>query len=241
MSLIPTCLAAHTKPPEFSSNEEYLKFLISSLLPYIKEKKLTNRVDIFIEKSAFTPSEAKNYLLKATEMNFRTIVHADQFSTGGSQIASEVNALSADHLEVSEEKEFALLKKSNVIPIVLPGASLGLGIPFAPARKILDYGLPLVLASDWNPGSAPQGNLLVQSSLISIYEKLTFAETFAAITCRAAKALALEDRGILSENKRADIAIFPSDDYREIFYYQGSLTPIITLIGGKSTFFNDIH
>lgn len=232
-TLVSTCLAAHVIPPEFASGSEYLNYLTESLLPFIKEKKLSNRIDIFIEKSAFNQHEGREYLLKAKEMDFKLIIHADQFSIGGSHVAADVKALSADHLEVSTEKEFELLKQNKVIPIILPGASLGLGIPFAPARRLLDYNLPLVIASDWNPGSAPQGNLLVQSSLLSIYEKLTIAETLASITYRAACALELEDRGKIITNKRADIAIFPSSDYREIFYYQGSLTPINIVIGGK--------
>lgn len=102
---------------------------------------------------------------------------------------------------------------------------MGLGTDFAPARKILDAGGSLVIASDWNPGSAPMGNLLMQAALLGVYEKLTMAETLAAITCRAAPALQLTDRGILRPGMLADFIAFPCRDYREILYNQGGMAP----------------
>ena len=225
VTIVPTCLAAHIKPPEYKTNQDYLTFIIDILLPYIKEKKLSQRVDIFIEEGAFNPNEAFEYLLKAKKLGFEITVHADQFSQGGAKIAALAGAISADHLEVSEIEDMELLKKHHVIPIVLPGASLGLGLPFAPARKILDCGLSLVIASDWNPGSAPQGSLLLQASLLSAYEKLSMAETLAALTCRASHALNLQDRGKLDLLKRADMLVFNASDFSEILYYQGSLKP----------------
>jgi imidazolonepropionase len=107
----------------------------------------------------------------------------------------------------------------------LPGASLGLGIPFAPARKLLDAGCCLAIASDWNPGSAPMGDLLLQASLLSIYEKLNFAETIAGLTFRAANALGLRDRGVLAPGMRADMIAFPVNDFRDILYHQGKMKP----------------
>lgn len=112
-----------------------------------------------------------------------------------------------------------------MVTTVLPGASLGLGIPFAPARKLLDGGSCLAIASDWNPGSAPMGDLLAQAALLGVYEKLTMAETLAGITCRAARALKLTDRGILKKGNIADIAAFNTTDYKEIIYRQGKLKP----------------
>jgi len=115
------------------------------------------------------------------------------------------------------------LSKSDVIPVALPGASIGLGCDFTPARKLLDAGCSLVIASDWNPGSAPQGNLLSQAAILGAFEKLSAAEVFAGITFRAAKALDLEDRGTLETSKMADIIAFPTNDFREILYHQGEL------------------
>ena len=151
-------------------------------------------------------------------MGFDVAVHGDQFTLGGSQTAISLNALSVDHLEASDDDTIQLLGKSNVVTTVLPGASIGLGIPFAPARKLLNAGCCLTIASDWNPGSAPMGDLLLQAALLGVYEKLTIAETLAGITCRAARALKLTDRGILKKGNSADIAAFNTTDYKEIIY-----------------------
>jgi imidazolonepropionase len=224
--LIPTCLAAHTCPRDFQgSSEKYLKKIVTELLPVVYEKGLANRIDIYIDKGAFDTNDARYYLNEVQSMGFEITVHADQFTTGGSKIAIELDAVSADHLEVSGDEEINMLGRSNVIPVVLPGSSLGLGLPFAPARKILDSGASLAIGSDWNPGSAPMGDLLLQASILGIYEKLTMAETLAAITIRAAAALNLKDRGILKEGNTADIIAFKFDDYREILYNQGKIKP----------------
>jgi len=224
--LIPTCLAAHILPRDFNgSQREYLEHLLRDLLPQIKEQVLTNRVDIFIEQSAFDTKTASNYLTKAKQMGFDITVHADQFTPGGSLAAVEVGAISADHLEASTDKEINAIAASETVAVALPGASLGLGIGFAPARQLLDAGASLAIASDWNPGSAPMGDLLMQASILSAYEKLTSAETFAGLTYRAAKALNLTDRGSLQPGKLADMQAYPCADYREILYYQGKMKP----------------
>ncbi len=224
--LVPTCLAAHIPPKDFDgSPAAYLYQMHATLWPLIQKEGLSNRMDIFVEEGAFGVEEARNYLQAAKDFHFDIVLHADQFHPGTSALAVEMGALSADHLEASGQKEVELLAASDVIPIALPGASLGLGVPFAPARKLLDAGASLVIASDWNPGSAPMGNLLVEAVILSAYEKLSHAETLAGMTSRAAAALKLTDRGVLEEGKRADIAIFPTHDYREILYHQGTLKP----------------
>lgn len=233
IDLIPTCLAAHICPPEFSNPSEYLEYLIAKLFPLLKEHNLTQRIDIFVESGAFSTQEAKNYLQAAKKEGFQVCVHADQFSRGGAILAAEVGALSADHLEVSEREDFVSLCRSGTIPIVLPGASLGLGLPFPRVREMLDAGLPVVIASDWNPGSAPMGNLLTEAAILGAYQKLTMAETIAAMTSRAARALALNDRGVLKAGMRADCSIFACKDYREILYHQGSLKPKNVIVKGK--------
>ena len=185
--LIPTCLAAHITPRDFQgSPEEYLKLMATELLPAIKKENLAHRVDAFIEEGAFDAHTIRPYLDRAKELGFQLTLHADQFSTGGSEIAVELGALSADHLEASTEKEIELLADSSVIAMALPGASLGLGCRFAPARKILDAGGSVAIASDHNPGSAPMGDLLTQACILGAFEKLCNAEVLAGITCRAA-------------------------------------------------------
>jgi imidazolonepropionase len=225
LELIPTCLAAHMRPPEHTDSRLYLQEVVTHLLPQIKEQGLSNRVDIFIEDTAFNEDDSMEYLLAAKEMGFEITVHADQFSTGGSRIASEAGAISADHLEASGDEEIELMREAGVVATVLPGASLGLGMHYAPARKMLDGGLCLAIATDWNPGSAPMGDLLLQAALLGAAEKLTMAETLAGITVRAAKALNLPDRGSIAKGQQADMIAFPTDNYREILYQQGKLKP----------------
>ena len=217
--LIPTCLAAHIKPKDFTGNErEYLQYIIENLLPEVRKQNLANRVDIFVEKGAFSVSDAKYYLPEAKKMGFDVVIHGDQFSSGCASLAAEIQAISIDHLEYADESEIEILAKSNVIPVVLPGASIGLGEKFAPARKLLDAGCSLVIASDWNPGSAPMGNLLVQAAILGAYEKLSMAETWAALTCRAARALKRNDIGVLKKGNKADFIVFETGDYREVLY-----------------------
>ena len=234
--LIPTCLAAHMKPRDFEgSNEEYLELISSKLFPILKSENLSNRIDGFVEKSAFSPGEITPYFQKAKDAGFDITVHADQFTTGGSAVAVDFGAKSADHLEASSQKEISLLAKSDTVAVALPGASLGLGCAFTPARKILDQGGALAIASDWNPGSAPMGDLLAQASILATFEKLSTAEVFAGITFRAAAALGLEDRGKLTPAMLADFILFPTSDYREILYQQGKMKPTQVWKNGRKT------
>ena len=226
IDLIPTFLGAHMKPQDFEgSNQEYLELLVHKVFPVLKEKGLSNRIDIFVERSAFSTKEGDYYLDRAKKFGFDLTVHADQFTPGGSQLAIKHKALSADHLEFSAEKEIRELAFSNVVATVLPGASIGLGIQFAAARKLLDAGCCVSIASDWNPGSAPMGDLLTQASILATFQKLSTAEVLSAITFRAAKALNLTDRGRLEEGLKADFISFPTDEYQDIIYYQGQLQP----------------
>lgn len=234
VTLVPTCLSAHLKPKDFDgSSEEYLNYILEQILPKVKDENLANRVDIFIEKSAFQPEESKMFLEKAKELGFQITVHADQFTAGSSRIAVEVGAKSADHLEATIDEDIEFLANSNTVAVALPGASLGLGEPFSPARKILDKGGILAIATDWNPGSAPMGNLVTQASILATYQKLTTAEVLAAITFRAAYALDLEDRGVLAEGKKADFLTYATDNFQNILYHQGSLKPKSIYINGE--------
>ena len=226
IDLIPTFLGAHMKPKDFeSSNKEYLELLVKEVFPKLKADDLTNRVDIFVEQSAFSVEEGDYFLNEAKNQGFEITIHADQFTAGGSYLATKYKALSADHLEFSGEEEVKNLANSDVVATVLPGASIGLGMQYAPARKLLDAGCCVSIASDWNPGSAPMGNLLTQASVLATFEKLSMAEVLAAITFRAAKALNLADRGTIEKGKKSDFISFSTFDYRNIIYYQGQLQP----------------
>lgn len=223
-TLIASCLAAHILPRDFyGSQREYLDHILTDLLPIVKQENLATRVDIFVEDGAFTAENALYYLTKAKQLGFDVTVHADQFHTGGSEVAVNMGALSADHLEASSDTEIKLLAKSDTVAVTLPGASFGLGMPYTPARKLLDAGACLAIASDWNPGSAPMGDLLLQAAVMSAAEKLSAAEVFAGLTFRAAKALKLNDRGTLTAGMKDDLQAFPCGDYREILYQQGKL------------------
>ena len=233
-TLVPTCLSAHLKPRDFDgSNPEYLDYIITEILPKVKEEELANRVDIFIEKSAFQPEESKEFLLKAKELGFEITVHADQFTPGSSRIAVEVGAASADHLEATIDEDIEFLAKSNTVATALPGASLGLGEKFTPARKLLDAGAIVAIASDWNPGSAPMGNLITQASILATFQKLTTAEVLAGMTFRAAYALNLEDRGQLETGKKADFVTFKTNNFQNVLYNQGSLKAELVYIDGN--------
>jgi len=221
--VVATCLAAHIIPKDGGNEKDYLQKIIKELVPLIQKQGLVNRFDIFIEESAFSESLSKAYLKQLKKMGFDLTVHGDQFHTGGSKVAIECGAVSVDHLEASGEKEIMALAKSETIPVALPGASIGIGCPFTPARKLLDAGCSLAIASDWNPGSAPQGNLLMQASVLGAFEKLSATEVFSALTFRAANALNINDRGRLAKNQIADFITFPTPDYREILYHQGEL------------------
>ncbi|WP_254528138.1 MULTISPECIES: imidazolonepropionase [unclassified Sphingobacterium] len=226
VDLVSTCLAAHMHPKDYEGNaEDYLFEMGEKLFPILRSENLTNRIDAFVEKSAFSAEQILPYYLKAKEMGFDLTVHADQFSTSGSKLAVELAAVSADHLEASTENEISLLAGSDVIPVALPAASLGIGCGFTPARRLLDAGASLAIATDWNPGSAPMGKLIESASILATMEKLSNAELLAGITYRAAKALNLDDRGRLMEGMLADLVIYDTDNYQNITYLQGGLQP----------------
>jgi imidazolonepropionase len=240
--LISTCLAAHMLPKDYNGNQEaYLAEISEQLFPILKEEKLTNRIDAFIEESAFSAEQIKPYFEKAKAMGFDITVHADQFSTSGSKVAIDFEAISADHLEASTQKEVELLANSNVIATALPGASIGLGCSFTPARKILDAGGSVAIASDHNPGSAPMGDLLTQAAILGTFQKLSNAEVLAGITFRAAAALNLKDRGQLAEGYQADFIGFHTDNYQEILYNQGNFKPCMVWKNGELVFDKHKH
>ncbi|MFL1895451.1 imidazolonepropionase [Aquimarina sp. 2-A2] len=232
--LVSTCLAAHMLPKDYDGTAEaYLDEVSTELFPILVKEELTYRIDAFIEESAFSETTIRSYFEKAKAMGFDITVHADQFTTGGSKVAVEFKALSADHLEASSNVEIKMLAASDVIAVALPGASLGLGCDFTPARKLLDKGGALAIASDWNPGSAPMGDLLLQACILGTFEKLTNAELLAGITYRAAAALNLKDRGTLVPDNLADFNLFQTNHFNEIFYQQGKLKPSFVFKNGE--------
>ncbi len=230
-TLIPTFLGAHIKPKDFDgTHSDYLDFLIENVVPEIKKHGLAKRADIFVEEGAFGIEESREYVGKLKQLGFEITMHVDQFHSGGSKVAIEEGCVSADHLEYTDDESCTLFNNSDTVAVALPGASLGLGMQYTPARKLLEAGACLAIATDWNPGSAPMGDLITQASILGASEKLTIVETLAAITFRAAHALRV-DAGILKIGDQAKFTVFETNDIRDIFYQQGQLKPCMTVIG----------
>ncbi len=234
VALIPTFLGAHIKPKDFDgSHAEYLDYLLDEVVPIIAEEKLAARADIFVEEGAFDIDVARIYAKNLKLKGFDITMHVDQFHPGGSKLAIEEGCVSADHLEFTDDESCELFGRSETVAVALPGASLGLGMQFTPCRKLLDTNACVAIATDWNPGSAPMGDLITQASILGASEKLTIAETLAGITFRAARALRIEG-GILRKGDEANFTVFETDDFRNIFYQQGQLKPSATIISGDS-------
>lgn len=231
LDLIPTFLGAHIKPPDFpGDHKEYLEMLLEDVVPVILEEGLCNRADIFVEEGAFDTDLSRTYVLRLRELGFDLTVHADQFHPGGGKMAIETGCVSADHLENTDEETITAFSNCETVAVALPGASLGLGMAQAPCRKLLDADASLAIASDWNPGSAPMGDLLTQAAVLGAFEKLSISETLAGITYRAANALRI-DAGVIHTGGRVRVAVFAADHLNQIFYEQGRLRPAFTIIG----------
>jgi len=231
ITIIPTCFAAHAKPWEFVTAKEYLDYLIKELFPKIG--KLTKRIDILVDDVAFTVDQAQTYLQAAIDAGFDITLGCEMTSHGGAKLAAKLKSVSASHLDGIDDDDAAALSNAGTHAIVLPNTSLGLGSLFPPAKKLLDHDVSLAIASGFNPGTAPMGDLITGAALMGISEKLTQAETLAGITCRAATALKLTDRGILKVGQRADIVSFPCEEYQEILYHQGAMRPNGVFVGGE--------
>jgi len=233
--LIPTFLGAHIKPTDFKGDSgHYLDMLVDEVVPEIQKENLAKRADIFVEEGAFETEQAAKYAQTLQHHGFDITMHVDQFSPGGSQTAIEYGCVSADHLEFCDQESIKAFEYAETTAVALPGASLGLGMQFAPCRKLLDHNACLAIATDWNPGSAPMGDLITQASVLGAKQKLSIAETLAAVTFRAAYALRL-NTGTIEEGKKAKIVVYKTEDYRNIFYQQGQLSPVFTIIGEECT------
>ncbi|WP_422003644.1 imidazolonepropionase [Roseivirga pacifica] len=206
-----TFLGAHAFPTE--DKERYMQTIIHEMLPEIFSNQLAHYIDCFCEKGYYSVDQMRTILEAGQKFDLKPKVHVNQFNAiGGIEKAIEFGALSVDHLEVLPDEEITLLKDSDTLPVALPGCSFYLNIPFAPGRKMIDNGLPLVLASDFNPGSAPSFNMSTINSLACIRMKLLPQEAFNATTFNAAFALELENEvGSITKGKRANFIIGKKD------------------------------
>lgn len=202
-----TFLGAHAFPHE--DKEKYINSIIQEMLPEIYSAGLADYIDTFCEEGYYSPDQMEAILEAGDKYELKPKVHVNQFnSIGGIEVAISAGAVSVDHLEVLTENEINLLKDSDTIPVALPGCSFFINIPFSPARKIIESGLPLVLASDFNPGSAPSFNMSLINSLACIKMKLLPEEAINATTYNAAFALELEDEvGSITKGKRANFIV----------------------------------
>jgi len=231
-----TFLGAHAIPTLYKEDREgYVQLIIREMLPAIAAEGLADFIDVFCEKNYFTPEEMGHILQAGAEYGLRAKVHVNQFnSIGGIEAAIAYNALSVDHLEVMTDADITALAASNVMPTVLPSCSFFLNIPYAPARRMLDAGLPICLATDYNPGSTPSGNMPFVLSLACIKLRMLPEEAINAATINAAFALGLEkELGSITRGKTANIIITqPMESIARIPYSFGSNLVWKTLVKG---------
>ena len=203
-------LGAHAIPKEYKSNREgYINLIINEMIPSIKSEGLAEYIDVFCETNYYTPEETDRILKAGIAIGLKPKIHVNQFTTiGGIQTGIDNNALSVDHLEVVNIEDIEALKKSKTMPTLLPSCSFFLGIPYAPAKELIDNNLPIALASDYNPGSTPSGNMNFVVSLACIKMKLTPEQAINAATINSAYAMGVSDiLGSIEIGKKANIFI----------------------------------
>lgn len=222
IDLVPTFLGAHIMPPEFSTQrDKYISLLCEELIPLIARENLARFCDAFVEDGAFTTEEARQILSVAASHGLGIKVHADQLSDGGgAQLAAELGAVSAEHLEYISEAGMEALSESGTVAVSLPLASLYLGEPSLPARKLIERGVPVAVATDFNPGSSPSYHLPLAMTLACIQQKMTPQESLKGATTVAAKAVSISDRaGSLLPGYQADLAIIDSPSLNQWLYH----------------------
>lgn len=203
-----TFLGAHTVPQGMEKSD-YIKLVVEEMIPAVAEEKLADYIDVFCEQGFFTPDETERIVETGKKFGMKPRIHANQLHrSGGVQVGVKTNAMSVDHLENIDQEEIDCLKNTRVMPTALPGAAFFLNLSFPPARRMLNEGLPLAIASDYNPGSSPSGNMFTMISLACIKMKMTPEEAFNAATINTAYALELlESYGSISKGKVANVFI----------------------------------
>jgi imidazolonepropionase len=220
-----TFLGAHAVPAEYKGRQdEYVDLVIKEMLPRVAEEKLADFVDVFCDKGFFTVEETDRILAAAAEYGLRPKIHANELDySGGIQMGVKYNALSVDHLEYTGDAEIKALLDSETMPTMLPGAAFFLGMVYGPARKMIDAGLPLALASDFNPGSSPSGNMQLIAAMGSIKYKMLPEEVINATTLNTAYAMGVSDElGSIAVGKRANLWLSkPMPTYHYLPYSYG--------------------
>lgn len=234
--LVSTLLAAHTIPPEYKNRRSaYLKLLLHELIPYVGRQQLAEFCDVFVEKTAFTIAEARQILERGKAFGMRPKLHADQLhDTGGARLAAEVGAISADHLEYASEAGIQAMAQANVVAVALPLATLYLQQRPMNARRFIAAGIPVAVATDFNPGSAPSYHLPLALTLACVLCGLTPAEALKGATCYAARAIGREhELGSLEPGKKADFIIIDAEDVDHWLYHFRPNAVQATFISGQ--------
>lgn len=237
MTIRATFLGAHAVPAEYKGRQsEYVDLIVNEMIPAVGREGLAEFVDSFCDKGFFTCEETERMMVKGAEYGMRPKIHANELAlSGGIQIGVKHNALSVDHLEFTGDEEIEVLKGSGTMPTILPGAAFFLGMVYPPARKMIDSGLPVALASDYNPGSSPSGNMKFILSLATVIMKLTPEEAINAATINSAYAMGISDtHGSICVGKRANVMITKkiSSLYFMPYAYTSDLIDSV-ILGGK--------
>lgn len=240
LQYVPTFLGAHDVPNEYRARrEEYIRLVTEEMLPRVAEEGLAQYCDVFCEEKVFTLDESRRILEAARGHGLKLRLHADQLTlSGGAHLAAELKAATADHLEHTDASGIQALKTAGVQPVLLPCSVYALGSSRYPAaREMIDAGLAVVLATDFNPGSSPTPSMPMVLSLASTHMKMSPAESLTAATINAAYSLGLgSEIGSIEEGKRADFCIHDAQDYREVAYFFGVEHAREVFIKGRRVF-----
>lgn len=234
--IVPTFLGAHVVPPEYKGKRaDYVKLLTHEMIPAVAAGKLARFCDVFVEESAFNIAEARAILEAAKAHGLRPKLHADQLSDGGgARLAAAVGAISADHLEHVSDEGIAALARAGAVAVSLPIAALYLNQPPMPARKLIQAGVPVAVATDFNPGSAPCYHLPLAMSLACVMQRMTPAQVLKGATIYAAKAIGMETEvGSLEVGKYADFLVMDVPDVNHWLYHFRASAVVQTVISGK--------
>ncbi|MDA3904610.1 MAG: imidazolonepropionase [Bacteroidales bacterium] len=232
-----TFLGAHAIPLEYKSNpSEYVDLIINEMIPQVAAEYLADYIDVFCDIGFFSPEDTDRILNAGMKYGMRAKIHANELdNSGGIQVGVKYNALSVDHLEYTGNNEIEALKNTETMPTILPGAAFFLNMPYAPARKMIDAGLPVALASDFNPGSSPSGNMQLIQSMASILYRLTPEEGIYSTTINTAYAMGIEEtHGSIAKGKQANLFItkeIPSLEY--MAYSYGDNKVEIAILNGQ--------
>ncbi len=222
--LVPTFLGAHEIPAEYRHDREaYLRLVIERMLPEVAGRRLAEFCDVFCEQGVFSVAESERLLHAAADHELKRKIHADEFTPlGGAELAARVGATSADHLLHITDAGIEALAAAGTVATLLPGTAFFLGLPYGPARRLIDRGLPVALASDCNPGSCMTENLPLIGSIACTQMKMLPAEVMAALTLNAAAALGRSDRiGSIEPGKQADLLVCDVPNYKLLPYHFG--------------------